>query len=199
MKVNIFQILIRHTRKTPESEGIAPSTSIHGSATDDDTATNLARHVSNQIYDTTAGNFHDYTSGRQYNHMLQPSTVVGDRGGQMHDEGYNSYGSTHAEFAEVGYIQNDAPRHFNAPQHGSQRHRYARHAQRTVQLFGFGDQVSHADIVKVVRGGMLLDIHLKAHERIANVSFLEASAAQNFMQNVRRNDLYIGGKRVGHE
>lgn len=101
------------------------------------------------------------------------------------------------ESAKVEYIQGRVPDQFSAPQDDARRHQYASRAQRTVQLVGLGDHTTHADIVKVVHGGMLLCIHFAAHQRIANVSFLEASAAHEFMQHVRRNGLDIGGKQVG--
>lgn len=52
------------------------------------------------------------------------------------------------------------------------------------------------DIVDVIKGGMLLDIYLRSHDRSASVSFLEEAHAQEFFRHVRRNDLYIRGKRV---
>jgi hypothetical protein len=56
--------------------------------------------------------------------------------------------------------------------------------------------VTHADIVDVVRGGMLLDIYLRTNERACNISFLEERDAKKFFQYVKRNDLYIKNKRV---
>lgn len=48
-----------------------------------------------------------------------------------------------------------------------------------------------------MRGGMLLDIFLRAHERTATISFLHALDARRFFEHVRKNDLYIKNKRVG--
>ena len=58
------------------------------------------------------------------------------------------------------------------------------------------DQVTHRDIVEIIRGGALLDVFLRPHERSASISFVEGSAAQSFMNYVKRNDIYVHGKRV---
>ena len=42
----------------------------------------------------------------------------------------------------------------------------------------------------------MLDIFLRSHERSASISFVEGSAAQEFMDHVKRNDIYVHGKRV---
>lgn len=69
--------------------------------------------------------------------------------------------------------------------------------QRTVALKGLSDRTTHKDIATVVRGGSLLDIFLRIRERAASVSFVDGSAAQEFLTHVKRHDLYILGKRVG--
>ncbi len=76
------------------------------------------------------------------------------------------------------------------------RPHYPKNAKRTVQLCNLPDAVTHADIVDVVRGGMLLDVYLRSNDRTAAVSFLEEDHAQAFFHHVKRNDLYIRGKRV---
>ena len=58
------------------------------------------------------------------------------------------------------------------------------------------DRAKHQDIIDVVRGGLVLDIYLRSHERSASISFVEGSAAQEFMKHVKRNDIYVHGKRV---
>jgi hypothetical protein len=76
------------------------------------------------------------------------------------------------------------------------RPQYMKHAKRTIQLTNLPDGVTHAEITDVVRGGMLLDIYIRSNDRIAAISFLEEEPAQAFFHHVRRNDLYIRGRRV---
>ena len=76
------------------------------------------------------------------------------------------------------------------------RPQYLKHAKRTLHLINLPDSVTHAEITDVIRGGMLLDIYIRSNDRIAAVSFLEEESAQAFFQHVKRNDLYIRGRRV---
>ena len=73
---------------------------------------------------------------------------------------------------------------------------YARNEQRTILIKNLSDKVIHKDIVDLVRGGALLDIYVRTGEKMASVSFVEGSAAQNFLNYAKRNDIYIHGKRV---
>ena len=105
-----------------------------------------------------------------------------------------SYGHDDSSF------QSDAEREESCtPYTGARvdRQQYARAEQRTILLKNLSDRVTHKDIVEVIRGGALLDIYLRSTDRTANVSFVEGVAAQEFMNHVRRNDIYIHGKRVG--
>lgn len=77
-----------------------------------------------------------------------------------------------------------------------ERKRYARDEQRTIVAKNLSDRTTHKDIVDFVRGGPVLDIYLRSNERSASISFVEGSAAQEFMNHVKRNDVYIHGKRV---
>ena len=83
------------------------------------------------------------------------------------------------------------------PKNGKQQ--YARAEQRTLVLKNLSDRITHKDIVDVVRGGAVLDIYLRTNERTASVSFVEGTAAQNFMNYAKRNDIYIHGKRVSQQ
>ena len=78
----------------------------------------------------------------------------------------------------------------------AERKRYAREEQRTIIAKNLSDRVTHQDLIDIVRGGVLLDLFLRAGERTASISFVEGSAAQNFMNYVKRNDVYLHGKRV---
>lgn len=78
-----------------------------------------------------------------------------------------------------------------------QRPQFERQCARTIQLLNLAEGTTHAEIINAVRGGILLDVFLRAHERSATVSFLQSADARKFFDHVRRNDLYIKNKRVG--
>ena len=78
----------------------------------------------------------------------------------------------------------------------TEKKRFAREEQRTILAKNLADRVSHKDITTIVRGGLVLDIFLRSNERSASISFVEASAARDFMNYVKKNDVYIHGKRV---
>ena len=52
------------------------------------------------------------------------------------------------------------------------------------------------DIVRFLRGGTILDIYLRTNDRSASISFVEGTAAQQFIAHAKKNDVYIHGKRV---
>ncbi|KAL2123877.1 hypothetical protein VTJ04DRAFT_242 [Mycothermus thermophilus] len=81
------------------------------------------------------------------------------------------------------------------PQYG-QRQQFERQCSRTVQLSNLAEGTTHADITAAVRGGMLLDIFMRSHDRTAAVSFVNSADARKFLDHVRRNDLYIRNKRI---
>lgn len=68
--------------------------------------------------------------------------------------------------------------------------------QRTILIRNLPDRVFHQDIVDAVRGGALLHIYIRSRERTANVSFVEETAAQEFLQHTKTYGLYLAGKRV---
>lgn len=78
----------------------------------------------------------------------------------------------------------------------NEKKRYAREEQRTILAKNLSDRTTHKDIIDFVRGGLLLDVYLRSGERSASISFVEGSAAQDFMNYVKRNDIYVHGKRV---
>jgi hypothetical protein len=78
-----------------------------------------------------------------------------------------------------------------------QRQQFEQQCLRTIQLSHLAEGTTHADIANAVRGGMLLDIFLRSHDRCAMVSFLKSVDAKKFYDHVRRHDLYIRNKRVG--
>ena len=78
-----------------------------------------------------------------------------------------------------------------------ERKRFAKMEQRTITVKNLSDRATHKDIIDFVRGGLVLDIYLRSYERSASISFVEGSAAQDFMNHVKRNDIYVHDKRVG--
>jgi hypothetical protein len=77
------------------------------------------------------------------------------------------------------------------------RPQFDRQCTRTIQLLNLAEGTTHADIASAVRGGLLLDVFIRGHERTATVSFLHALDARAFFDHVRKHDLYIKNKRVG--
>lgn len=77
-----------------------------------------------------------------------------------------------------------------------ERQQYARAEQRSIVAQNLSDRTTHKDLLQVIRGGTVLDIFLRNNERSASISFVEGSAAQDFMSYVKRSDVYIHGKRV---
>lgn len=69
-------------------------------------------------------------------------------------------------------------------------------ATRSILIQNLPDGTIHADVTAVVRGGQILDVYLRTHDRSAQVSFLHAADAQRFLDHARRRDLYIRQKRV---
>ncbi|KAI4253695.1 MAG: hypothetical protein LQ352_003532 [Teloschistes flavicans] len=68
--------------------------------------------------------------------------------------------------------------------------------RRTIVLKNLCDRITHKDVVTVVRGGSLLDVYLRPQDRSASVSFVESTAAEEFLAYVKRNDVYIHGRRI---
>ena len=126
---------------------------------------------------------------------------------------YNHHNSSGVddENAFTPDLEKDDP--YLAP--SQERKRFAKVEQRTILAKNLSDRATHKvsshglgisprhsdlqcskDIVDFVRGGLVLDIYLRSHERSASISFVEGSAAQEFMNYVKRNDIYVHGKRV---
>lgn len=105
-------------------------------------------------------------------------------------------------FTEKSYSSQEDATETQAEQVGpettdkQQRGAFEKNATRSIQLVNLPESTTYADITSVIRGGMLLDIHLKARDRIASLSFVHAADANAIFQHVRRNDLYIKNKRV---
>jgi hypothetical protein len=89
-----------------------------------------------------------------------------------------------------GYTDNDAPLNRRP------RPRLEKLATRTIQLLNLSDRITYSDVTASVRGGQLLEIYLRSHDRSATISFLHGTDAKAFYEHVRKHDLYIQNKRV---
>ncbi|CAJ2506055.1 Uu.00g001850.m01.CDS01 [Anthostomella pinea] len=85
---------------------------------------------------------------------------------------------------------------FGQAENAPQRPHYARMCKRTLMLGGLPDRTTHWDVTSVVRGGLLLDIFLRAADHMCLVSFLHEEDAVRFYDHARKNDIYINNKRV---
>ena len=126
-----------------------------------------------------------------------PRNAAAGVGGSLKGRGgfYNHHDSSALE--EGSAFTSDFEKHdpdLAAPQ--PERKRFAKMEQRTIFVKNLSERATHKDIIDVVRGGLVLDIYLRSHERSASVSYVEGSAAHEFMNYVKRNDIYVHGKRV---
>lgn len=101
-----------------------------------------------------------------------------------------SPGPVNGDFFENG----NGYRNYGEPIQDS-RPRLERNAKRSIELAKLAEGTTLADIVANVRGGMLLDLHMR-NDRTCVVSFLHEDDARAFFGYVKRNDLYIRDKRV---
>jgi len=136
-------------------------------------------------------------------HSVLPNPPNGDE-----HSAYGTYESGRSQAPQewAGADADDASSSRDAPADGydsqvqneqpAARPQFDRQCTRTVQLLNLPEGATHGDITAVVRGGLLLDIFLRTHDRSATVSFLRAIEARAFFDHVKRHDLYIKNKRV---
>ncbi len=113
------------------------------------------------------------------------------------NNGYNNQSTSYNSFANMPDVQNNAV--YGSANNSMDRGRgndFKKNAKRSVQLSNLADNVTIADVEAVIRGGMLLELYFRDHDRSVVVSFLDEGNAQDFFRSARRNDLYIRGKRV---
>jgi len=137
----------------------------------------------------------DYTYGR--NASYTPRN--GDhhpRDNNVHNVNVNDDFSFMPDSPEDAFYDEGSRNNDSQPK--SSRPQYDKYAKRTVLLCNLPDGTTHSDITSSVRGGMLLDIYLRSHDRSASISFLEEAHAQEFYRHVKRHDMYIRGKRVSN-
>lgn len=68
--------------------------------------------------------------------------------------------------------------------------------QRTILIRNIPERTTNEDVIAAVRGGALLHIYLRPRESVANVSFVDGSAAQAFLQHTKVHGLHVAGKPV---
>ncbi|KAH8683343.1 hypothetical protein BGZ60DRAFT_480633 [Tricladium varicosporioides] len=134
----------------------------------------------------------DYTFGRNANYTPRNLDLRQRDTNGLHNHSTDEF--SYMQDGQDGFYDEGSGN--NDSQTKSHRQQYDKFAKRTIQLANLPDSTTHADLVDVVRGGMLLDIYLRTHDRTASVSFLEEAHAQEFFRYVKRHDLYIRGKRI---
>lgn len=67
---------------------------------------------------------------------------------------------------------------------------------RSLVFKGLSTHTTLQEIVKQIKGGMLLNIYMKRQTGSVHVTFVDADAAERFLMHVRKNDLYIKNKRA---
>ena len=115
-----------------------------------------------------------------------------DRDGRRYYSRQNSSAREEENEFTPDYEKEDS--FLSAPRSG--RRHYERVEQRTVVAKNLHERTTHKDITDFVRGGTLLDIYLRSNDKTASISFVEGQHAFNFMSYVKRNDIYVHGKRV---
>ncbi|KAF2167253.1 hypothetical protein M409DRAFT_54435 [Zasmidium cellare ATCC 36951] len=110
------------------------------------------------------------SSQRHPSNGIVPSSVPEDGG---FEEGISSFGDGNTEYAN-GNHQADS-------------------AMRTLYFCGFHPRTTYRDLLSVIKGGKILSINLRA-ERSATVTFHDGAA--EYLAWVKRNDIYLHGKRV---
>jgi hypothetical protein len=70
------------------------------------------------------------------------------------------------------------------------------HEDRSIVVRGLPQQTCLADVVKVIRGGVVLNMYLRPRDRTAHIAFVDPIAAEKFIIHSKRSDIYVKGKRV---
>jgi hypothetical protein len=184
----ITQILIKDDAPANENgESTIPSAA--------DETSESGAFLTQQSASTIQGNNRqDYSFGRSANYTPRntdhrPRDMNGFQNHSQTNDDFSFMPDGPDGFYDGGSGNNDSQTRF-------QRQQYDKFAKRTVQLINLPESTTHTDIVDVIKGGMLLDIYLRIHDRTASVSFLEEAHAQEFFRHVKRHDLYVRGKRV---
>ena len=92
--------------------------------------------------------------------------------------------------------QNLSPEEFDYKEitsHGTSFTPEQQNELRTLRLSNLSDRTTHKDLISILRGGRILDVHIR-DTRSACVSFAEG--ASDFFTYSKRNDFYLNQKRV---
>ncbi|CAF9919173.1 MAG: hypothetical protein HETSPECPRED_003965 [Heterodermia speciosa] len=181
-----LKILIQGDSGTPQPDGVLDNTSSLTGGDDylyDSQKPTAPSRQSANIYGSYTGQSAVWSSKEHGSPRSKPKpSFYGRKYSSGHDE--NSHPSEPD--------RDDHSRVLPKPE----RQQYARAEQRSIVAQNLSDRTTHKDLLQVIRGGTVLDIFLRNNERSASISFVEGSAAQDFMNYVRRSDIYIHGKRV---
>ncbi|KAK0748865.1 hypothetical protein B0T21DRAFT_380601 [Apiosordaria backusii] len=139
----------------------------------------------------TTSSSNSYSRSYDYSHRRYQgqSSSTWDEGEDENEEDDEDYDVSIEEGSPVPGAS------FTGPSQDEKRQRYESKCYRTLQILHLAEGTTHSDITNAVRGGQLLDVYLRAHDRSATVSFLYAADAQKFHEYCRRHDLYIKNKR----
>ncbi|KAL3425724.1 hypothetical protein PVAG01_02515 [Phlyctema vagabunda] len=133
-----------------------------------------------------------YVPRNGFNGNWDEDESIADELHEHHHEAELTFGPGNKGF-DNGYSYNSSGPTAFQPHTGPY---YEKNCKRTVLLSKLPSAVTHAEIVDAVRGGMIIDLYLRSKDRTVSISFLEAIHARNFFRHVKRNDLYLGGKRI---
>lgn len=70
------------------------------------------------------------------------------------------------------------------------------HDDRSVVLKGVPKSATLADITKIIRGGMILNVYTRLQQGMAHIAFVYPDAAEKFLIYATNNELSIRGKNV---
>jgi len=123
---------------------------------------------------------------------------------QYNDQNYQAHTLHHNRVAETDYqddmssvctpSEDDFERVAPWNEHPQQSRQRGPRQDHTLLLSSLPAGVTLKDITSVIRGGRLIHLWLRSAERSAAVSFAEG--APDFLAYSKRNDIYIGTKRV---
>ncbi len=121
-------------------------------------------------------------------------------------DGYNDdYGHDDANYDDQCYGNGSGNAEYNNKNNAYDADAYTEQPQtlkflsngtRTLNISNLDRSTTHSDITAIITGGQLLEIFLRPHDRIAQVSFVYPREAEDFMNYAKRNDTYIRDKRV---
>ncbi|CAK7223329.1 hypothetical protein SBRCBS47491_005171 [Sporothrix bragantina] len=128
-----------------------------------------------------------YNENHGYGEQAQSPTRSNAANEFMSDDGIEDGEVPQGAYDGHGQHEGDTP---------GQRVVHERKCLRTLQLVGLSENTTLADVAAVVRGGILVELYIRPHDRVGIVSFAREPDAKAFFDHVKRRDLYIKNKRV---